>query len=434
MGSVAGSPDAPIRRVAVLSMHTSPLHQPGGGNAGGMNVYIAQTARRLADRGVEVDVFTRAASRRDAVATSPAPGVTVHHVTAGPYGELSRAELADQLCPFTFGVLRAGAGHERAHYDLVHAHYWLSGQAGRLVAHRWGVPFVHTMHTMGKVKNAARSPGEPAEPAERIAGETQVVAAADRLVANTGREAGELVGLYGASPARVSTVSPGVDAAVFAPGDRLAARARLGLPADAVLLLFVGRVQPHKGPDVLVAAAAGLLRRRPELTDRLRVAVVGGASGGGSLDDLRDRAAELGIADAVRLVPPCPQTVLADWYRAATVTVVPSRSESFGLAAAESLACGAPVVAADVGGLSEVVTDGVTGALIDGHRPAAYAAAIDALTRDPGRYRAMRVAAARSAARFSWDATTDGLLEAYGRAREADVAMARVAGGAPNAS
>lgn len=408
-----GQPRGQPRRVAVLTVHTSPLDQPGTGHAGGMNVYVAEVAHRMAERGVAVDIYTRATGQDQPPVTSPAPGVTVRHVVAGPFEELDRIELTEQLCPFTFGVLRAEAAHEPGYYDLVHSHYWLAGQVGRPIAHRWGVPLVHSMHTLGKVKNAKLADGDVPEPHERITAEHQVVTAADRLVANTGAEARELIELYGAEPGRVSLVHPGVDLTVFRPGSQQAARTRLGLPADADIALFVGRLQPHKAPNVLVQAAAELLRR--DRGRRLVVAIVGGLAGdaGGRRDELHGLADGLGIADAVRMVPPCSQRELADWYRAATVTVMPSHSESFGLVAAESQACGTPVVAAAVGGLRTIVRHGETGWLVNGHRPEDYAAALRSLLDEPGRRAAFGASAARLAHRFGWDATIDGLLDVY---------------------
>ena len=347
------------RRVALLSVHTSPLHQPGTGDAGGMNVYIVELSRRLADLGIEVEIFTRATTGALPPVVDLAPGVLVRHVTAGPYEGLSKEDLPGQLCAFTSGVLRTEAMHEPGYYDLIHSHYWLSGQVGWLAKERWGVPLIHSMHTLGKVKNAALALGDDPEPTARLVGEDQVVDAADRLIANTDQEASELVRLYGAEPERVSTVNPGVDLERFRPGGKLSARRMVGLPPDAEVLLFVGRIQPLKAPDVLLRAAAELIARNPERRRRLVVAVVGGPSGSGLAEPthLHRLARRLGIADVVRFVKPVDQTRLADWYRAADVAVVPSYSESFGLVAIEAQACGTPVVAARVGGLANTGAD-----------------------------------------------------------------------------
>ncbi|POM25678.1 D-inositol 3-phosphate glycosyltransferase [Actinomadura rubteroloni] len=404
-----------ISRIATISVHTSPLDQPGTGDAGGMNVYIVEVAKRLAARGVEVDVFTRATSRALPPVTELAPGVNVRNVVAGPFEELDKGELPRQLCGFTSAVLRAEACHEPGHYDLLHTHYWLSGQAGWAARHRWGVPLVHSMHTMAKVKNAALAAGDRPEPAERVLGEQQVVDCADRLVANTAEEARELVDLYGAAPSRVATVSPGVDLGMFAPGSTGEVRRRLGLPHDAFVLLFVGRIQPLKAPDVLLRAVARMLDDDPALRNRLVVAVVGGPSGTGRRrpEQLQKLAADLGLGGVVRFEPPCPQDELADWYRAADITVVPSHNESFGLVAVESQACGTPVVASSVGGLRTAVRDGDSGVLVRGHDPAAYAAVLRGLHDDPGRRDRLARGAVRHARAFGWDATVDRLLEVY---------------------
>ncbi|SEG85809.1 D-inositol-3-phosphate glycosyltransferase [Thermomonospora echinospora] len=417
----------PIARIATVSVHTSPLDQPGTGDAGGMNVYIVEIAKRLAARGVEVDIFTRATSRELPPVAELVPGVLVRHVVSGPFEELDKSELPTELCGFTSGVLRVEAAHDPGHYDLLHTHYWLSGQVGWAAKQRWGVPLVHSMHTMAKVKNAALAEGDTPEPAARVLGEEQVVDSADRLVANTAEEARQLIDLYGADPDRVAAVTPGVDLSLFRPragllGHRTdAARRRLGLPRDAYVLLFVGRIQPLKAPDVLLRAAARMVEGDPALRGRLLVAVVGGPSGSGRArpERLQKLATDLGIADLVRFEPPCPQAELAEWYRAADVTVVPSHNESFGLVAAESQACGTPVVAAAVGGLCTAVRDGESGVLIDGHDPADYAAVLARLDAEPRLRERLARAAVRHARTLGWDATVDRLLEVYTGAMDA---------------
>lgn len=400
-------------RIAVLSVHTSPLEQPGSGDAGGLNVYVVELSRRLAALGIEVEIFTRATSSGLPPTVQMSPGVLVRHVTAGPFEGLAKADLPAQLCAFTSAVLRAEALREPGHYDLVHSHYWLSGQVGWLAKERWGVPLVHSMHTMARVKNLSLANGDTPEPAARQIGEAQVVQAADRLIASTDDEARQLIGLYDADPARVVTVAPGVDLEVFGPGEASAARTRLGVPPEAVVLLFVGRIQPLKAPDILLRAAARLLERDPELRSRLVVAVVGGPSGAGQeLADLQRQAGEWGLSDVVRFEPPAAQDQLADWYRAATVTVVPSYSESFGLVALESQACGTPVVAAAVGGLPTAVAEGRSGLLVAGHDPDDYAAAIRRLL-DPALRRRLSLGALQHAAGFGWAVTAARTLGVY---------------------
>jgi D-inositol-3-phosphate glycosyltransferase len=408
------------RRVAVLSVHTSPLAQPGTGDAGGMNVYVLQTALELARRGVDVEIFTRATSSADPPVVRVAPGVLVRNVVAGPFEGLDKNDLPTQLCAFTAGVLRAEATHEPGYYDIVHSHYWLSGQVGWLAADRWAVPLVHTAHTLAAVKNASLAAGDSPEPPLRAVGEQQVVDEADRLIVNTEHEAQQLVSLHQADPARIDVVHPGVDLQAFTPGDRRAARAALGLgsdDADLPIVAFVGRIQPLKAPDVLLRAAA----RLPDI----HVLIAGGPSGSGLIprpgagglatpDGLVHLAAELGITDRVTFLPPQSRDGLVRVYRAADIVAVPSYSESFGLVAVEAQACGTPVVAAAVGGLPVAVRDGVSGALVDGHDTDDWAKAIgDMFARGPA---TMRGAAVEHAAQFSWAHTVDALLVSYGRA------------------
>jgi D-inositol-3-phosphate glycosyltransferase len=409
-----------MRRVAMLSVHTSPLHQPGTGDAGGMNVYIVELAKRLAELNVEVEIFTRATTGALPPSVELAPGVLVRHVDAGPYEGLAKEELPAQLCAFTHGVMQAWAGHRPGYYDLVHSHYWLSGHVGWLAAQRWGVPLVHAMHTMAKVKNASLAEDDCPEPAARVIGETQVVAAADRLIANTAEEADELVRHYEAMASKVAVVHPGVNLDRFRPEPgRAAARARLGLPQDAVIPLFAGRIQPLKAPDVLIRAVAVLLEEDPALRDRLVVPVVGGPSGSGLAkpEALHKLAARLGVSDVVRFQPPVDQERLADWYRAATVLVMPSYSESFGLVAIEAQACGTPVIAAAVGGLPVAVADDRTGFLVPGHDPRDYARVLRRFIDHPALGDALGAAAARHARGFGWGKAAADTTEVYAAAQ-----------------
>jgi D-inositol-3-phosphate glycosyltransferase len=424
----------------MLSVHTSPLAQPGTGDAGGMNVYVVELAKRLARRGTEVEVFTRATSSLHDPVVELAPGVLVRHIGAGPLDGLSKEDLPGQLCAFTAGLMRTEARHESGWYDVVHSHYWLSGQVGWLVADRWHVPLVHTMHTMAKVKNNHLAQGDTPEPSGREIGEEQVVSAADRLIANTQAEKDDLVGLYDAAPELVEVVPPGVDLDLF--GDqgaegRRRARATLGLPPDAHVLLFAGRIQPLKAPDVLVRATAHLLRAVPSLRQNLVVAIVGGPSGSGLRHphELEDLATSLGlmgvpgVPDVVRMHPPVTREQLADWYRAADLVAVPSYSESFGLVAIEAQATGTPVIAANVGGLATAVADGVSGVLMDGHDPADWAATIGGLLAEPSRLAALSRGAASHALRFGWDATVDATLAVYAAAQRERLARLRAANG-----
>jgi D-inositol-3-phosphate glycosyltransferase len=411
--------DDAVRRVAMVSVHTSPLDQPGTGDAGGMNVYALELARRLGTAGIEVDIFTRATTSRIDPVVRAADGITVRNIHAGPFEGLTKHELPGQLCVFAREVLRAEASLPSGHYDVVHSHYWLSGQVGALARDRWGVPLVHTMHTMAKVKNEALATGDTPEPTARIIGEEQVVEAADMLIASTDLEAKQLVNLYDADPGRVEVVHPGVDLAVFRPRDTHAAREHLGLPQDASVVLFAGRIQPLKAPDVLLRAVAVLLEETPALRARLVVPVVGGPSGTGleHPESLAELADQLGVADVVRFVPPVPPAELAQWFAAASVVAVPSYNESFGLVAAEAQATGTPVVAAAVGGLTTVIDDGVSGLLLDTHEPRDWAAALRRVVQDDALRARLSEGARARAAMFSWEETAERTLDVYERAR-----------------
>ena len=405
-------------RVAMISLHTSPLDQPGIGDAGGMNVYVIELSRRLAARGIAVDIFTRATSSTLPEVVEASEGVLVRHINAGPFEGLTKAELPGQLCVFAREVLRTEAAHPIGHYDAVHSHYWLSGQVGALARDRWGVPLVHSMHTMAKVKNAALAEGDSPEPLARLIGEEQVVEAADMLIANTDIEGRQLVDLYDAVPDRVEIVHPGVDLDVFRQRDQAEARRMVGLPEDAHVLLFAGRIQPLKAPDVLLRAVAVLLEEDPSLRSRLVVPIVGGPSGSGldHPESLALLAAELGLEDVVRFVPPVAQADLATWCAAATLVAVPSYNESFGLVAAEAQATGTPVVAAAVGGLTTVVADGRSGLLVEGHEARDWAAALGSIIRDDGLRSRLSAGAIEQARLFAWERTAERTLEVYKRA------------------
>ncbi|MGZ8593369.1 MAG: D-inositol-3-phosphate glycosyltransferase [Actinomycetota bacterium] len=402
-------------RVAVVSLHTSPLDQPGSGDSGGMNVFIRAAADRLAAYGVDVDVFTRCRGGDLPEVQELGGGSRLILVKAGPCAPVPKEELPRYLPEFLGGVLRRQRS-ERAGYDLVHTHYWLSGWVGRSTKEIWGAPLVASFHTLGKVKNYSLARGEAPEPSVRLAGEERVIAEADRLVAATPAEASQLVGLYRADPGRIRVIPPGVDHELFFPRPRDEASARLHL-AGARLLLFVGRLQAHKGPDVAVRTLAEAIARDPENTGDLMLAVVGGPSGSGhgaEVARLMNLATALGAGDRVIFFPPQPQARLADFYAAAEVVLVPSRSESFGLVALEAQACGTPVVAAAVGGLRYVVADGATGYLVEGHDPGDHADRVLEILRDRPRARRMGDAAVGHSLRFSWDTTAAEIRSVYG--------------------
>jgi len=404
-----------LKRIAILSIHTSPLHQPGFGDAGGMNVYITETAKRIAARGVEVEIFTRATSSSDPDVIELSPGVLVRNIPAGPFEGLRKEELASQLCAVAAGLLREQVTKSNDYYDLIHSHYWLSGQVGWIAKERWGIPLVHTMHTMARVKNLQLASGDLPEPAVREIGEEQVVNIADILVANTGQEAAELIDLYDANPEKIRVINPGVDLTTFIPGSKTDARNLLGINQDAQLIVFVGRIQPLKGPDVLLRGAAELLRTHPQLRETLTVAICGGPSGAG-LDDpdsLVKLAKDLGITDNVHFVPPVNRADLVTWFQAADLCAVPSYSESFGLVALEAQACGTPVVATRVGGLATTVNDGVSGLLVNGHMPEHWASAFASILTDNERAEFLSCGAISHASNFSWDHTVGQLFDVY---------------------
>ncbi|HEY7755363.1 MAG TPA: D-inositol-3-phosphate glycosyltransferase [Actinomycetota bacterium] len=401
-------------RVAVVSLHTSPLDQPGIGDSGGMNVFIRAAADRVAARGVDVDVFTRCRGDDLPEVQELGGGSRLINVRAGPCAPVPKEELPRYLPEFLGGVLRRRR-LEGTGYDLVHTHYWLSGWVGRSTKEIWGVPLVASFHTLGKVKNYSLALGEAPEPVARLVGEERVIADADLIVAATPSEAAQLVGLYRAEARRIRVIPPGVDHQLFFPRPRDQATSRIHL-AGARLLLFVGRLQVHKGPDVAVRTLAEVVARDPEGTEDVVLAIVGGPSGAGhgaEVARLMDLASALGVGDRVMLFPPQPQARLADFYAAAEVVLVPSRSESFGLVALEAQACGVPVVAAAVGGLRYVVDDGVTGYLVEGHDAGDHAERVLEILRDPEAARRQGRAGVEHSRRFSWDTTAGRMLGAY---------------------
>jgi D-inositol-3-phosphate glycosyltransferase len=396
--------DAP--RVGVLSVHTSPLDQPGTGDSGGMNVYIRAVSERLAAAGIEVDLFTRCRGGDDHDPPPPASGVRVLPVKAGPCAPIPKEDLPRFLPEFLGGVIRQVNADGRG-YDIVHSHYWLSGWVGRAAKEFWGAPLILSFHTLGKVKNYSLARGERPEPGVRMDGEQRAIDVADRILAPTPSEASQLVGLYGANPDRIRLVPPGVDHTLFTPRPRLEAQRRLHL-TGLRLALYVGRIQAHKGPDLAVRTLAEAVARDPETTRDLQLAIVGGPSGGDGGDEMArliELATHLGVADRVMLFPPQPQARLADFYAAADVVLVPSRSESFGLVALEAAACGTPVVAAAVGGLRFVVDHGRSGFLVEGHDPGDHAEGALRVLREPRLQASMGRTGAREALRFTWDVT-----------------------------
>jgi len=399
-------------------LHTSPLEQAGIGDAGGMNVYVVESAKRIAASGVDVDIFTRANRSGLPEKVEIADGVSVRHLEAGPYDGISKDELPSQICALMSSFMHQEARLPMGYYDLLHSHYWISGQLGWLISERLGTPLVHTMHTMAKVKNLSLAEGEKPEPQVRAIGEEQVVGASAALIANTTAEAASLVSLYDACPDRVFVVPPGVDLTTYkVNGGKSAARKKLKIGEDKLMLAFVGRIQPHKGPEVLIRAVAEMLNHSPALRSRLKTVIIGGASGNGSQEPERLKALTvfLGVSDVIEFLPPVPHEELSDWYRASDLVCVPSYSESFGLVALEAQACGTPVVATAVGGLRTAVADGISGSLVDGHNPRAWSAVISRLLMEPERRLILGMGAIEHASHFGWDTTARGMLDVYDR-------------------
>jgi D-inositol-3-phosphate glycosyltransferase len=411
---------SPVRRLSVLSLHTSPLAQPGTGDGGGMNVYVRELSTALARAGVECDVYTRAWSDELPATVTVEPGLRIHHVPAGLLGPMAKEDLPAVVDEFTDNVLSlmtSGVGvdpslHQETGFDAVHANYWLSGIAGHRIKHELDLPLVSTFHTLARVK-AEASPEEVSsdEPHRRAEAEAAVMRCSEVVLASCSVEAAQLAQLYDSDPDRIRVVAPGVEHAFFGPGYRPQARRALGLPVDAPLLLFVGRIQPLKGADVAVRALASM-------TDHpdAHLLVVGGPSGPRGeehLAQLRKLVDELQVADRVRFEEPQPHELLSTYYRAADVCVVPSRSESFGLVALEAAACGTPVVAAAVGGLTTLVDDGHTGYVVDPSTPQAFADAVSGILADPLLAERLATAAVVRARGYTWAHSASLLRATY---------------------
>jgi D-inositol-3-phosphate glycosyltransferase len=389
-------PTMPVRSLAVLSMHTSPVAQPGVGDGGGMNIYVRSLASALARAGVGCDIYTRAEHPGQPPVVTVEPNFRVFHVPAGPMAPLPKESLPGLVDEFTEAMLGRIRGCGRD-YEALHANYWLSGQVAHRLKHELSLPMVATFHTLALVKHNGLSAGE--EVPGRIQGETDIIRCADLILASTRDEAGLLGSLYGADPDRIEVLPPGVDHRLFTPGDRVEARNRLGHPGRRVLL-FVGRIQPLKGLDLAVQALA-------EIDDAVLWAVGGpsGADGPAELERVKRLAADLGVAERLQILPPRPHHELADYYRAADVCLVPSRTESFGLVALEAAACGTPVVAASVGGLRSIVVDGETGLLVEGRDPLEWATAVALLLDDHELAESMGARAAARSGHWSWGMT-----------------------------
>ena len=398
------------RRAAIISYHSSPLLEPGTGDSGGMTIFVRELTGALARKGVGTDIFTRNTGSHP-LTKELSPGVRVISLDAGPRAPLSKRELPEHLNEFTDRI-RAFSTTQRLKYDVIHSHYWHSGLVGSALSAVWDTPLVHFHHTLGLVKNRYLAPGDEPEPNIRLAGERSVIEDADVLVASTDEEWGQLSCLYGAPHDRLKIIHPGVNHEVFSPGDRGAARRELDL-GDELTVLYVGRIQPLKGLELAIRSVEQLV---PALDRPLTFLIVGGASGprgNQEVDRLKRLAVELGLEEVVRFAGPQPHSRLPNFYRAADALVVCSYSESFGLAALEAHACGTPVVATPVGGLSHIVSDESSGFLVDTRDPSIFAGRLKTLLADKHLRSSFSAAATCAAAGFSWESTAETLNTLY---------------------
>jgi D-inositol-3-phosphate glycosyltransferase len=394
-----------VQRIAFISAHTSPLAPLGYRETGGMNVYVRELSREMGRRGYLIDVFTRRAEPDVPAVVQAAPNVRVVHLRAGPDGVEGRRNLYAHLRDFEDDLL-AFQRAEGIDYDIVHSHYWLSGLLGLRLRQRWGTPLVNMFHTLGELKRRANGGSE--EPAVRIEVERRVAREADVIVCASEHEKRALVDIYGAHADRIAVVPCGVDLSRFRPIDKETARRSLGLNGER-MILFVGRMEPLKGIDLLLGAAAHLDDEPP-----FRVLVVGGEGNGtDEVHRLRHLSAGLGIEDRVDFMGPVGHDKLPLYYNAADVCVVPSYYESFCLVALEAMACGTPVVASHVGGLSVTVRDGETGYLIPRHSPQPFAERVAALLADEDLRRAFGRTATESVSGFGWDSVADAIEAVY---------------------
>jgi D-inositol-3-phosphate glycosyltransferase len=406
-------------RIAMLSVHSSPLAVLGGKEAGGMNVYVRELSRELGRRGIGVDIFTRSQNPAAPPVVALDRGVRVVNLHTGPRVPYDKNWVLTYLPEFVNRV-RCFADGEDLTYDLIHSHYWLSGEAALALRRSWGAPIVHMFHTLGALKNRVARGKEEREAGQRIVIERRLMAQADAIVAATLLDRDQMVEFYGLEPDRIRVAPCGVDLELFQPRDLTAARAELGLPPPPHrLLLLVGRIEPIKGIDALIRAVALLIERRPAWRGALTALVVGGDGEGErahwnaeqrQLDTLRRG---LGVADAVRFLGVRPQEQLPQLYAAADIVTMPSHYESFGMAALEGLACGRPVVATAAGGPALIVEDGTSGLLMPPGDPAALAERLERLLTDDALREGMGTAARWRAERFGWPAVTCDIMQIY---------------------
>lgn len=377
-------------------------------------MYLDRLARTMAGRGIDVTVFTRRFDIELPLVVEVVDGYRVVHIEAGPVERLAIAEIQNHVAQFSAGVMKWISDRNRA-FDLVHSHYWLSGRTGVRLKEELSIPLANSFHTLGKVKDAARHRTEEASSNLRLFTEADVIANSDCVIASTPFEFDDLLEHYGAAPERLCVSAPGVDHDVFTRRNDGASRDRLGFGEEQIVL-FVGRVQAHKGTSIAVEAFAELVGTRSRDDRPVELHIVGGASGPGGEQELaacHRIIAQYRLEDSVRFFDPQPHPVLADHYRCANVVIVPSLSESFGLVAAEAQACGTPVVASNIGGLPYVVNASESGLLVDDNNPQAYAVALGAILDHETFAQRLSDGAVAFSQKFSWDATAIRLLELY---------------------
>jgi glycosyltransferase involved in cell wall biosynthesis len=406
-------------RIAMISEHASPLAGAGGVDAGGQNVYVAHVAQAMAALGHRVDVLTRRDDPAQAATVDMAPGVRVHHLQAGPPCFVPKEELLPHMAEFTDAARRLFETNEP--YDVVHANFFMSGWVGLALRQRFGTPLVVTFHALGLVRREHQREADRFPP-ERIDIERILARAADRVIAACPQDELDLRRLYGVSAARLSRAPCGVDVQALRPGDRLAARRRLGLPADEFVVLQLGRMVPRKGVDNVVRAMA--LCEGSDPARRARLIVVGGdsrvpdESATPEIGRLRRLAQTLGIAAQVHFTGRRDRDELRDYYLAADVFVTTPWYEPFGITPLEAMACGTPVIGSRVGGIGHTVVDGVTGYLVPPRDPTTLAMRLLELQRNPVLAAAMgRAGVRRVRSQFTWDHVADELLLAYQAAR-----------------
>ena len=408
-----------IKRIAMLSVHTCPLAALGGKETGGMNVYVRDLSRELGRRGIYVDVFTRSQNPAvPRVSDALGQGGRTIHLPAGPEAPYDKNLVFDHLPEFVEGV-KGFAQKEGIAYDLIHSHYWLSGWVARELRKSWGSPIIQMFHTLGRLKNTVAQSEEEREAARRIEVETEIMSFADRIVAATTVEKEQMTQLYGADPARIAVIPCGVDLSLFRPIPTDEARERLDICDRSHVVLFVGRIERLKGIDTLLEAMAIVVRDLPNWQEKICVCIVGGdASEDSAMVDkemqrLQDLRTELGIADLVTFLGAQAQDALPDHYSAADVVVMPSYYESFGMVALEAMACGTPVIASQVGGLSFTVQDGVTGFLAPGQDPPALAKKITLLLENQALRNKLGAQGIQWARQHSWARIADQVISLY---------------------